>query len=386
MLLLSFPVLIAVLQLVLAEEGQHSAVGIEYCPLMEARVGGPKDVHDVRPDDIKVIMTLGDSASAAFGAKLISFWMPLHYSAHNFANGVNFSPLLTTGGIFDEYRGLSFSIGQDRGAVTLTNFLKHYTDRIEGGAIGQHPLTLCWGSTFCQPRDFTYRPMLDGLNAAISGAESSNLSHELDYILSQVHKNRNIDVKEDWKVLTIFIGGNDICRRSCYSDIGSFLEKYREDVRAVILRIKEELPRTIVNVLLLGDLSDIGEFSSKHPRCLHNKSFMFGFCPCAVLMGADGREAINRATIEVNNSLFQIIDELNGSFRSEAERRGVPQTFGIITIPMLRNLDILSNEFPQEFACKLDCFHPSVAAHSNMAKALWYPMTSSYIATLALIV
>jgi hypothetical protein len=40
---------------------------------------------------------------------------------------------------------------------------------------------------------------------------SDLVTHELDYLLGQLKANPNINMKEDWKLLTLFIGANDLC-------------------------------------------------------------------------------------------------------------------------------------------------------------------------------
>lgn len=57
-----------------------------------------------------------------------------------------------------------------------------------------------------------YRPAEDVLNAAQSGAMVMNLyTHEFNYLLKMLKSNPNINMEEDWKLLTIFIGANDLC-------------------------------------------------------------------------------------------------------------------------------------------------------------------------------
>lgn len=44
-----------------------------------------------------------------------------------------------------EYRGKSYAIGGDSGAVTLANFVKHYNSNVQGASLGYHPAELCYG-------------------------------------------------------------------------------------------------------------------------------------------------------------------------------------------------------------------------------------------------
>ena len=67
-----------------------------------------------------------------------------------------------------EYRGLSYPIGGDPGAITIPNILSHYTPNIIGMSRGHHPLLACVGGWCVWRYD-------DGLNGAVSGSTSGNL-------------------------------------------------------------------------------------------------------------------------------------------------------------------------------------------------------------------
>lgn len=61
--------------------------------------------------------------------------------------GVNTSlpPLLAMLDSYKEYRGLSYSIGGDEGALTIPNYIKHYQPNVTGYSIGQHLGEYCNG-------------------------------------------------------------------------------------------------------------------------------------------------------------------------------------------------------------------------------------------------
>ena len=45
-----------------------------------------------------------------------------------------------------EYRGQSWGIGGDEGAITLANMVNHYNKTLEGPSIGSHLATICHGN------------------------------------------------------------------------------------------------------------------------------------------------------------------------------------------------------------------------------------------------
>ena len=79
----------------------------------------PGSVHRLKPSDIGYVMSMGDSITAAFGAKS--------------------SSLLD---IFVEFRGVSWSIGGDdslKDVVTLPNIIREYYPNIEGFSVKTTP-------------------------------------------------------------------------------------------------------------------------------------------------------------------------------------------------------------------------------------------------------
>ncbi|KAI7882061.1 hypothetical protein K492DRAFT_128088 [Lichtheimia hyalospora FSU 10163] len=165
------------------------------CPRLPPREGA-QSVKDLRPDDIRLVMGIGDSVMAGFGAKGI---------INN-----RFISLNT----LKENRGVSFAMGGDPGAMTVPNLIQYYSPDLLGSSVGDHMISICFGDEICP--DGQYRESIDQMNAAQSGARSLNLNHEIDYLLErldELYDNQQIQ-PSDWKLLTFFIGSNDICH-SC---------------------------------------------------------------------------------------------------------------------------------------------------------------------------
>ena len=325
---------------------------ISECPLLEERAI-PSSIQDgIRVSDIKVIMALGDSATAGFGAKTTTF--------------------LDTQ-FLQEYRGLSFAMGGDPGAPTLANFVKHYRPELVGASRGTHLIELCWHGEFCAPDELAYRPLLDQLNAAQSGATSQTLGMELRYL------KRQMAIKgiahEEWKLLTLFIGSNEICRKSCepFANPKNQASLFEKRLVKTLREISKMMPRTIVNVMQLADLSQVDKFSRAHVRCLPVRPFLSAICPCAINHGERGRWAMRAASFEYNQRIIRLVKRFN----LHQKRKGPHWTVAALASPLLRDTD-LAVDIPAHFASRLDCFHPSATAHGSMAKALWRDIHQRY--------
>ncbi|PJF16852.1 hypothetical protein PSACC_03346 [Paramicrosporidium saccamoebae] len=334
-----------------AAAAQRYAADIRQCPVLEPRSNPPKDIGDLRPDDIGVIMALGDSVTAGFGAKLIS--------------------ILDTN-ILQEYRGLSFSIGGDPNAPTIGNFIKHYRPDLVGQSRGNHFIELCYDGVFCAPDELAYRPKQDVFNAALSGAISATLGLETRYLLGQVVRHHAVNVTTDWKMLTLFIGNNELCHTSCDSredgEPGTASD-FELRVIATLDIIQQRLPRTLVNILLLPDMSQVEYFANNHIRCVHARRLLASICPCAMKKGEAGRWAMRRAAADYNERLKGIATRFNLQAKKSASETGKARDFAVIITPVMKDMDI-RNDVPAHFAAKLDCFHPSATAHRSLAMAV----------------
>jgi phospholipase B1 len=330
---------------------QRYAEDIKQCPPLEPRYNPPTDITDLRPDDIKVVMALGDSVTAAFGAKLINIFDTK---------------------ILQEYRGLSFSMGGDPNAPTIANHIRYYQPELVGSSRGTHFIELCVDGVFCAPDELAYRPQQDVFNAALSGAVSGTLGLETKYLLRQVNKHYAVNVTTDWKMLTMFIGTNEVCRYGCEDrDAGmpGTPDDFEQRIMTTLTTIHNKLPRTLVNILLLPDMSQVEQFANSHPRCMHVRRILSSICPCAMESEA-GRWAMRRTVAEYNQRIIRIAKRVNLHARQTAKDSARPLEFSIIISPLLRDTD-LRNDTPAHFAAKLDCFHPSATAHRSLAVSIW---------------
>ncbi|KAG1227124.1 hypothetical protein G6F35_002683 [Rhizopus arrhizus] len=181
---------VAILWLVSAD-----VISISECPKLAPRTSAAKDVTDLRIDDIQVVAALGDSAMAGFAMMGVT-------TKEETPGVIEFD--------FDfvrEFRGNSYGIGGDTGAVTLANFIKHYSSNVSGASTSSHLVSLCYGP-FCVPYLSRYRPAKDNFNAAQYGAIAMNLNYELDYLIPRIksHFSSPEQYSTAWKMITLQIG------------------------------------------------------------------------------------------------------------------------------------------------------------------------------------
>ncbi|KAI9243256.1 hypothetical protein BY458DRAFT_141020 [Sporodiniella umbellata] len=113
---------------------------IDDCPKLSPRNSGPKDVTDLRADDIEVVGAIGDSIMAGFAM--------LGVNHDQGGTGIlNISTVL-------EARGRSYGIGGDPGAVTIANFIKHYNPKVQGASVLDQVTSFCSAKDCHFPKAF----------------------------------------------------------------------------------------------------------------------------------------------------------------------------------------------------------------------------------------
>uniref|UniRef100_A0A8R1HX78 SGNH hydrolase-type esterase domain-containing protein n=1 Tax=Caenorhabditis japonica TaxID=281687 RepID=A0A8R1HX78_CAEJA len=171
----------------------------------------PTSAHSVRFSDIKVIGALGDSLTAANGAGA--------------AKGDPLAVIL-------QYRGLAFQCGGDSTLdehVTVANVLKKFNPNIIGYSTGIGSANV-WE--------------VAKLNQAIPGAEAIDIITQARSLVHIIQAHKEIDVKNDWKLINIFIGANDMCAYCEQEENGPHSkELWKKNVITAVQILKDNLPR-----------------------------------------------------------------------------------------------------------------------------------------------
>ncbi|XP_071491004.1 phospholipase B1, membrane-associated-like [Diadema antillarum] len=202
----------------------------------------PTSVHLLRPGDIKVVAAMGDSLTAAYAAKATTF-QPVYL----------------------EYPGVSASIGGDstlEEVITLPNIFKKYNRDIYGFSTGQARI-------FTQPSNKKF-------NVAVTGSFAREVPQQARELITMLKDDSSVNLKKDWKFITIFIGTNDLCR-GCTLPYENSAEKYVQDVESVIQMFHDEVPRVFLNVLSVPLVSKTSELRGPYT--------------CDVMTGQKGQSA-----------------------------------------------------------------------------------------------
>ncbi|XP_060066978.1 phospholipase B1, membrane-associated-like [Ylistrum balloti] len=289
----------------------------------------PRSVHELHPSDIKVVAAMGDSLTAG--------------------NGID---ALTIIGDFTEYRGRSWSIGGDgnlNSRLTLPNILKLYNPNVRGWSTGTGNVNSAGAH----------------LNVAVTGSIAADLPDQARMLVSRINADPNINAATDWKLVTLFIGGNDMCE-FCIDPVKFSAANYANHIAEALDILHDNLARTFVNVVLIFDIAPIAAMDGGF------------FCNLAhTLVCACGKDKGNADLLYDASVAYQMETTLlisSGRYDTRDDFTAVIQPFFSNTVPPKSTE---SGEIDLTYFSP-DCFHFNAKGHAASALSLWNNMVESY--------
>ncbi|CAG9795364.1 unnamed protein product [Diatraea saccharalis] len=179
----------------------------------------PTSVHRLRPGDIEVVAAIGDSLVAGSGA------------LEEYALGA-----------FIEYRGVSWCAGGDntwREFLTVPNILKVFNPNLRGFSTGT-------GEWLAPNARF---------NVAFPVASDGDALKQAKIIIARMKASSDIDYERDWKMVTIFLGANDLCSASCLSPVAWSPAAHARKLGKALDYLYAQMPRVFINLIPVLDVS-----------------------------------------------------------------------------------------------------------------------------------
>eukprot|EP01096_Ripella_sp_DP13-Kostka_P000106 TRINITY_DN1015_c1_g1_i1.p1 TRINITY_DN1015_c1_g1~~TRINITY_DN1015_c1_g1_i1.p1 ORF type:complete len:431 (+),score=203.16 TRINITY_DN1015_c1_g1_i1:85-1293(+) len=313
--------------------------GCQPYTILKDEFSPPTNVNQLRPHDIKALMSLGDSITAGFGM----------HSKH------------LTQSVTDlvEYRGDSFSIGGNAMQYALGNYFSVFNPDLVGPSVGySEPISaLEWHGSHL----FPFNKDHSRLNAAQSGGKVEDLIDQVNYLINELKTTyaTKIDYNNDWKMATILIGANNMCV-ACHNGTNSTPEYFRQNLNATIAKMYAEIPRLWVNVLPMFNISQVYDWVQTSSYCKDMwRTLSSGECPCQTGKATlQDRLLMDKAAQEYREVVWDLYYEWNAKNLT---------SFKFAVQPFTSRLEIIDLAFLSEF----DCFHPSWYAHAAMSIGLW---------------
>ncbi|XP_066550796.1 phospholipase B1, membrane-associated isoform X2 [Amia ocellicauda] len=301
------------------------------CPDMAPSKTVPTSVKYVKPADIKVIAALGDSLTTAIAA--------------NASNVI---------GVPFEYRDVSWSIGGHgsyQEVITLANIIRLFNP------------TVIFPAPQVTINNVQANINQTGFNLAVTGHNSYEFPQQTRNLIDTFKTYPGMNFKEDWKLLTILIGNNDICD-FCKNKTLFSTESFIHNLTVALDMLYHEVPRMIVNLVEVLPLEGLREVDDKSIGCLLQKSF----CSCLVKPPENSTEL--KELIELNYEFQRKMEQLISSGRY------IKDDFDVVLQPYLKN--IKPPKYPDgtiDYSFfTVDCFHFTIKGHESLAKGLWNNM------------
>eukprot|EP00300_Choanocystis_sp_HF-7_P030037 c38785_g1_i1.p1 GENE.c38785_g1_i1~~c38785_g1_i1.p1 ORF type:complete len:390 (+),score=67.61 c38785_g1_i1:6-1175(+) len=280
------------------------------CPALSPRPS-PMNVSSLGPVDVAVVAALGDSISMGSNA-LSTNWLNLK-----------------------RYPGISWSIGGDSGASTMANMLKQFSPKVWGGSVGSGDSATLNG------------------NFAVAGAVSEDVPGQAASLVAGLKARANYT--SEWKVITILIGGNDLCA-VCNDKTKYSAANYEANLDAT-LQTLTAIPRVLISLTSALDYPQLHQFMG--PFCAAALKVV---CPCSSSSDEATRAYVSSVIVQYNAVLPRLAAKYNGIDGRD--------DFAVVVQPFMTNTDIPS----ASYLSTADCFHPSGSGQALIATGLWNNM------------
>ncbi|CAG9534854.1 unnamed protein product [Cercopithifilaria johnstoni] len=293
-----------------SEELQNGAISVIHnsfisrktfsCPKIKNDFVTGTDTGDLSPEDIGIIAAMGDSLATGKG-----LWPQTDI----------------------EFRGAAFPIGGDAtidGLVTIANILREFNDKLVGVSHGM-------GTKFQLP--------YHQLNVAESGASSSSIPLQAKELVKRLKALREVDVNNEWTMVIITIGTDEICKVCEAPDYNALLES--------LLILNQGIQNALV--ILLGPI----HISFSHQR---EANLLKSRCACS-------KKKSDEFMKELSREWTKAFAQLQAHFEQPLIKR---QKFGVLALPILT----ITSRYPSSlFIPNLPLLNRK--GHSYATKWLW---------------
>jgi len=300
-------------------------------PLPERSARAPNSVHQLYASDIKVIAAMGDTFTVGLGAR---------------ASSLN--------GFFTDYKDISWSIGGRsylNQTTTLPNIMRQFNPSIKGASV---------------KTSLSDSILNADLNFAFVGASARDLEDQAKDLVSRLKNMKDIDYQNDWKLLTIWIGTEDLCQVSRDADKFS-PRSFIKYVWGTLSYLQKEVPRLFVNLVPPMDVSPLYEL---HEGGTGSCEIMgWNSCPC-LKEGEAGRLNISQAAKGYKHLLNELVN--SGPLYDTKDSFAVVIQPALQVPPKTQDGNLVKSFFG------LDCLHFTASGHAAAALALWKNMLEPF--------
>merc|ERR1712194_74656 len=179
------------------------------------------------------------------------------------------------------------------------------------------------------------------------------MDKQANRVISAIKADTSVDFEHDWKIVTILIGGNNQ-GAACFGQEANQPPTYKEDLTSAIEILSKGLPRALVNLVPMVNLSSLATAPGTDTHCTLQHVIGKLECPCP-FQGAAARATVQNVTVQDNAMMYGIAKGFSS------------KDFAVVVQPAIDMMDVPDWTYLSRF----DCFHPSLITHQQVALALW---------------
>ena len=205
------------------------------------------------------------------------------------------------------------------------------------------------------------------LNVAMSGAHSRDMLGQAQELVRKMQESPEVDFDNDWKLVTIFIGFNDLCQ-FCIDPMGGDPDSWVEDIGDALDYLQENSPRTFVNLVQMFPvgslLRDTVTNSVLGDLCMTLSVFL---CPCGPFGPQGiGNDSFDEAVMELQENIADLVND---------DRFEASKDFTVVLQPFLSDVQLeeVNGDVDISFLAS-DCVHFGSSGNRNFAIGLWNNM------------
>jgi len=251
-----------------------------------------------------------------------------------------------------ENRDYVFSTGAADGAFTLANFLLKYNPDLQGAS-----------------QSWTW-PLTKGawLDGGVSMAKVEDCPNQVNYLVNELKTtySNTVNFNEDWKLLTLFIGANNLCG-ACEGRAESKPEYFKQHLDAVLAQIEQELPRTFVNLIPIFNISGVYYAGKTSDWCTIIHKIWKHECYCV--------ETGTPSDLQIMDDYAVAYTQISYDLAAKYDAKN-NTGFTVVVQPGLTGINLMNFPEPLDYLSDLDCFHPSLCANEAFAYQVWNNMMS----------
>jgi phospholipase B1, membrane-associated len=205
-----------------------------------------------------------------------------------------------------------------------------------------------------------YNSSGSNFNIAQPGHTSYHMLGQAKLLVKRIKADSKVNFTNDWKLITFFVGGNDLCKYCKDKDKYQPLN-YLNNIQATLDFLQTKLPRTLVNLVLTLDVTGI--------------QYMSGTFACRTMQNILCECGINQANAAEQNVLVTGYQTLTTDLINSG-RYDTKDDFTVVLQPFMSEMKppLLANGSPDYSYFAPDCFHFSLKGHETIALELWNNM------------